>query len=207
MMTVETIVSPNIHDAALGIYHSAELLVEAEKMTKKIPKLMAYVTSLGLAVAWLGTAGMAGDKANYSGKYSMQAGKATPGSASVPTLEVIQNQSNIEITRVEDGKRTSNKYPLDGSEGDYKSPGGVLGKCKAQWKGKYLVLESVVVSRPDASAPPVRVHTKEQWQLSADSNTLTVKSNVDFPDFPGELSKVAGAYGSGTQKYIRTANP
>jgi len=173
-------------------------------MTKKIPVLVACLMSLGLMVAWLATPGIAGDKANYSGKYSMQGGKATRGNASVPTLEVIQNRESIEITRVEDGNRTSNKYPLDGSEGDYKSPGGVSGKCKAQLKSKYLVLESVVVSRPDGSDPPVRVHTKEQWQLSADFNTLTVKSDVDFPDFPGELPRVVGAYGSGTQKYIRS---
>jgi hypothetical protein len=38
--------------------------------------------------------------------------------------------------------------------------------------------------------PPVRIHTKERWQLLSDSKTLTVKSDVDFPDAPGMPSSV-----------------
>ena len=53
----------------------------------------------------------------------------------------------------------------------------------------------------------MRIHTEERWQLSADSKILTVKSEVDFPDAPRDVSAVVGEYASGTQKYTRTGNP
>jgi hypothetical protein len=147
------------------------------------------------------------DKTNYSGKYSLQVQKPTSGIKIDSTIEVVQNEDSVEITRSEQGRRTTNRYPLNGSEGNYTSPGGVPGKCKAALKGKYLVLESVVMARPQPSASPVRMHTKERWQLSADSKILTIKSDEDFPDFPGDISAISGAYGSGTEKYARTENP
>lgn len=176
-------------------------------MTKQICNLVACVACIGLVVAWSANAGLAADKVNYSGKYSLQEGKATSGSETHSILSVVQNEDSIEITRVEQGRRTTNLYPLNGSDGDYTSPGGVSGRCKAQLKGKNLVVESVVTARPQPNAPPMRIHTKERWQLSADSKTLTIKSDVDFPDAPGDVSAVVGASLSGTQKYTRTENP
>jgi hypothetical protein len=120
---------------------------------------------------------------------------------------VVQSDDHIEITRVEQGSRTTNRYPLNGSEEAYTSPGGLAGKCQAQLKDKYLVLESEVTSKPSPNAPPVRIHTKERWQLSSDSKTLTVKSDVDFPDAPRDVSSVVGESGSGTQKYTKVENP
>jgi hypothetical protein len=176
-------------------------------MTKQISSFVVCVACIGLAVTGLANTGLAADKVNYSGKYSPQVRKTASGSETDLTFEVIQNEDSIEITKAGQSWRTTNRYPLDGSEGDYTSSGGVRGKCKAQVKGKYLVLESLVVSRPSPSGPPVRIHTKERWQLSADSKTLTIKSDVDFPDAPGDVSAIVGAYGSGTQKYTRTETP
>jgi hypothetical protein len=80
----------------------------------------------------------------------------------------------------------------------------MAGKCKVQVKPKYLILESVVLTRPQQAAPPLRIHTKEKWQLSADTKTLTIKSDVDFPDVPADISAmVADRYASGTVKYKR----
>ncbi len=160
-----------------------------------------------MAVVWSANTGRAADKADYSGKYSIQPRKAASGNETDSTLVVVQSADSIEVTRVEQGKRTINRYPANGSEGDYTSPGGVAGKCKAQLKDKYLVLESVVAARPQPNVPPMRVHTKERWHLSADSKTLTVKSDVDFPDAPPDVSAVVGEYASGTQKYTRTEGP
>jgi hypothetical protein len=176
-------------------------------MTKQISNLVACVASIGLVVAWWANTGLAADKVNYSGKYSLQEGKTTSRSETHSTLSVVQNEDSIEITRVEQGRRTTNRYPLNGSDGDCMSPSGVSGKCKAQFKGKNLVVESVVMARPQPNAPPVRIHTKERWQLSADSKTLTIKSDVDFPDAPGDVSAIVGASVSGMQKYTRTEDP
>jgi len=156
-----------------------------------------------LALAFGVNAGVAAGK-NYSGKYSLQVQRHASGNNAGSTIEVVQNEDSIDVTRVEQGTRTSNRYPLNGGDGDYTSSGGVRGKCKAQLKDKYLVLESVVAATPEPNAPPMRVHTKERWQLSADAKTLTVKSDMDFPDAPSRVSAVVGESASGTQKYART---
>jgi len=80
------------------------------------------------------------------------------------------------------------------------SPGGVSGKCNAQLKPKYLIVESVVLSRPQQAASPTRMHTKEKWQLSSDAKILTIKSDVDFPDFPADISAAVLGTTSGTVK-------
>jgi hypothetical protein len=174
---------------------------------KKVFTLAASVACVALVIAWSAKTGLAADKVNYSGRYSVERMKTTSGGESDSTLEVAQNEDSIEVTRVELGKRSTSHCPLNGSEGDYTSPGGVSGKCKAQLKPKYLVLESVVVGRPQPKSPPVRMHTKERWQLSADGKTLTIKSDVDFPDFPADISAAVAGDTSGTRKYTRTGNP
>ena len=155
-------------------------------MTRSL-NLVACAVCISLMVTWSANSVQATDKTNYSGRYTLQGQKSTSGIKTDSTIEVLQNQESLEITRSEQGHRTTNRYPLNGSEGDYTSSGGVPGKCRAELKGKYLVLESVVMARPQPSAPPVRMHAKERGQLSADSRTLTIKSAVDFPDFPGDI--------------------
>jgi|ERR1035438_5240488 hypothetical protein len=170
---------------------------------KRIFMLVAYITCVGLALAWPAKSGLAADKVTYSGTYSTaRPGKAPKGSD--VTLEVVQNEDSIEITRVKLGKRTTSRCPFNGSEGDYISPGGSPGKCKAQLKEKYLVLEAIVVTSLQPTAPPVRMHTKERWQLSPDGKSLFIESAADFPDMG------AGSAGMGlqpvTRKYTRTGN-
>jgi hypothetical protein len=174
---------------------------------KRIFTLVAWVACAGLVIAWSAKTGLAADKVNYSGKYSAERLKTTSGGETDSTLEVVQNEDSIEVTRAELGKRTTSRCPFNGSEGDYTSPGGVSGKCKAQLKAKYLILESVVVARPQPTAPPVHMHTKERWQLSADAKTLTIRSDVDFPDFPSDISAAVAGTTSGTTKYTRTESP
>ncbi len=174
---------------------------------KPVSSLAACLTCFCLAVALSADTGIAADQVNYSGKYSLRGQKGASGGETEATLNVVQNEDSIEITRIEQGRKTTNRYSLNGSEGDYTSPGGVSGKCKAQLKDKYLVLESVVAAKPQPNAPATRMHTKERWQLSADSKTLTIKSDVDFPDAPPAVSSMVGGYGSGTQKYTRIGNP
>jgi hypothetical protein len=51
------------------------------------------------------------------------------------------------------------------------------------------------------------MNTKERWQLSADGTSLTIKSDVDFPDFRSDISATVAVDASGTTKYKRTGNP
>lgn len=163
-----------------------------------------FVVTAGVVVA--GPAGLAADNASYSGRYSAQRVKGTPTGSPDSVLEVVQSENAIEITRVESGKRTTSRCPFSGAVGDYTSPGGLGGTCKAQLKGKNLIVESVVLTHPQPTAT-VRIHTKDRWQLSGDTKTLTIKSDVDFPDFPAGVSAAVAGDTSTTTKYTRTENP
>jgi hypothetical protein len=175
-------------------------------MKRQILSSVMLMAGVGMVIAGPPKDGLAADKMDYSGKYSAERLKNTPLGSSDSTLEVVQNEDSIEITRVELGKRTTSRCPFNGSEGEYTSPGGFSGKCKAQLKGKHLIIESVVVARPQPTSA-VRMHTKEQWQLSTDGKTLTIKLDVDFPDFPAGVTAAVAGSTSTTLKYKRTENP
>ena len=149
---------------------------------------------------------LAADTTDYTGRYTAERPKKAASGSAESTLEVVQNENAIEITLIQSGKRTTSQCPFNGSEGDYTSPGGILGKCKAQVKEKNLIIESVVVTHPQPTTN-VRVHTKERWQLSKDGKTLTIKSDVDFPDFPSGVSAAVSGDTSTTTKYTRIVNP
>jgi hypothetical protein len=154
---------------------------------------------LGVMLVWFAATSSAAD---FSGKYVSKSGKGTEY-----FLEVVQTESSINIVRIEGGKTIKNVCPLDGSEGEYVSSGGVPGKCKARFKGKNLVIESMVVTHPAGSAQTVRVQTTERWQLSSDTKTLTIKSESSFPDYPSEISAAVGGVTSFTERFTRADIP
>ena len=99
-------------------------------MTEQISNLVVCVFCIGFLVACSGTPGMAADKAKYSGKYSLQGRKTASGNKIDSTIEVIKSDDHIQIIRIEQGSRTTNRYPLNGSEGAYTSPGGLAGASR-----------------------------------------------------------------------------
>lgn len=143
----------------------------------------------------------ASDSFNLSGKYVEE---TKDRSEDISNLEVIQNNENIEFTRVKLGKRTVGHCPLNGSEGDYTGPDGRSGKCKAKLKPKYLIIESDEMTHPKLYAP-TRIHRKEKWHLSSDAKTLTIEYDVGFPDLAPEVSWRMQGKISGTRKYKRTS--
>ena len=163
----------------------------------------SFAGSCVLSILLFSVCSFSGEVPNFTGKYAPQAKKQ---SATDPVLEVVQSLDGVEVTRTYDGKRLTNRYPLGGGDGDYMSSGGIPGKCKAQIKGKQLILESVVTMRPPAQGPAMRKHERERWALSADSKTLTVQTDVDFPDVRADVSALVGASVSGKQKYSRVAS-
>jgi hypothetical protein len=155
-----------------------------------------------LVFAWPASTLLAADSLSFSGKYSAERSKGASGASTDSTLQVTQSEDKIEITRVEQGKRTTSQCPFNSTAGTHTTPGGISGTCKAQLKGKNLIIESVVVTHPQA-AGPIRVRTKERWQLSADLKALTIKSDSDFPDFPSDISAAAAGSTSETAHYTR----
>ncbi len=164
--------------------------------------VLTFAACVALVMTWFGEYALTADALNYADKYSLQNRKPASGSTD-QILEVVQNENAIEVTTVAQGRRTTNRYPLNGSEGDSASPSGVPGKYEAQLKGKQLVLESTVITHAQPAASPVRMHTRERWQLSADSKTLTIQTDVDFPDFPADISAAVSGSTSGKEKYER----
>jgi hypothetical protein len=147
-------------------------------------RLLLRLTLIAFVAVSLASA--AEEKVDFSGSYVLSGGK---GSFQFKkgmdwTLNVAQTENTIEVTRIIDGKQNKNIFNMDGSEGAYTSSGGVEGICKAQWKGKTLILEVLVTSLPQNNRPAVQIHTKQRWELSSDSRTLTVRTDVDFPGSP-----------------------
>ena len=168
---------------------------------KQLFHLVAYA-ALSLTLVSSATASKAAGKLDFSGTYSLDARKGGTGDS---IIQVAQKENSVEVTRVEQGKSTTNIYSLDGSEGTYTTSSGGTGKGKAYFKGKFLILENVVVSRPQPSAPVIRLHSKEQWQLSTDSKTLTIKTSYDSPDVSSEISNVVFESINGIMKYVRNS--
>ena len=108
----------------------------------------------------LATAAWAATKPDFSGEYAAQQKKSDE--AITASLHVVQTESAVEVTRIYGDKSVTNRFPLDGSEGDYTTETGVRGKCRAQLKNDTLELESLVAPRPKANAPSIRFDTVEK---------------------------------------------
>ena len=157
-------------------------------MTRQISRpayILILAALLGLVAGTLGA-----DKLDFSGSYTLKktTGAAKPAKGEVWVLRVSQTESLIEVTRVLNGHQYVNKFPLDGSEGTYVSPGGPTGTYKGQLKTKYLILDSFVTSHPQLNGPAVQMHTKERWELSSDLSALRIRTDVDFPQFSRTLN-------------------
>ena len=170
--------------------------------TSRLRSTIAFV-SIGALIAI--QCALAAGPLNFSGKYSEIASKSVINSDS--GLEVLQDDSGIEITRVESEGRTTSRCPFGGADGNYVSPRGIRGTCKAYLKGRFLFVESLIVTHPQPAGSSVRIHTKERWELAADSKTLTIKSDSDFPDFPPEISGAVSGDTSYVRKFLRTNLP
>jgi hypothetical protein len=171
-------------------------------MTRRsIPQIL-FVASVALAATAVPHAIFAATNLNFTGKFVHRGGKGGSDLDPEITLDVVQNAQSVEIARETSGGKTSNQYPLDGSVQDCVSSTGVSAKCKVQLKGKNLFLESTTESTDSASGTLVHIRTVEQWQLSGDSKTLTIKVRVDFPGSNAGISS-AGGESVEEEKYAR----
>jgi hypothetical protein len=75
----------------------------------------------------------------------------------------------------------STSYKLDGTETTAEGPRGGTSTLKAEWKdgGKTLVLKRV--SKLSFQGNDVTLTTTEEWSLSSDGKTLTVKRTSESP--------------------------
>lgn len=165
-----------------------------------MPELLKNPTVLLILCA---AGAFAAAEPDFSGTYTTQ---KKHDSKSI-VLRVVQSDSAVEVTRISEGKSNTNRFPLDGSEGEYTTETGVRGKCKAQMKNQALVLESLTAPPVRAGSPSIRLHIIEEWQLSRDGNTLTIKTEIKSPDMPSEVMAAAFPNNPWKEKYQRTDKP
>ena len=158
-----------------------------------LKRLFVFAICLA-AVAWAAT------KPDFSGDYAAQQKKSDKA---ITALRVVQTESAVEVTRIYGDKFVTNRFPLDGSDGDYTTETGVRGKCRARLRSDTLVLESLVASRPNTNAPSLRFDTIEEWRLSADTKTLTIKTEIKSPDVSADVMAAAFPNNPQTAKYQR----
>lgn len=136
-----------------------------------------------VAIPFLFCSGVLGQiGVDFSGTYRLVAIKSENGSNKIPdsTLTISQREGIIELTSVTKGKALVSRYTLDGKECKNVTSGGVPSTDKAQAKGKNIIIKSLV---PLNAPPPAASSfvTTEKWELSKDSNTLTIHSKLEFP--------------------------
>ena len=145
--------------------------------------LARLVALAAVAIVTIATA-QAADAAtpDFSGSYRLTGAKgAFKVNKSAPwLLRVMQTGADIEITRVAEGKTTTTRCKLDSTASPYTTEGGAKGTCKGQLKGKTIILETDVTSQTPNS-PSVQMRTKQQWTLSSDRKTLTIRNDVELP--------------------------
>ena len=93
---------------------------------------------LGLVLATpsllVGTA--AAQSLDFSGAYTLvsSSGDFEIKKSAVWTLDVAQSGTAIRVTKVRNGRSFVNTFPLDGTDGAFSDPGGLVGKCKGHFK-------------------------------------------------------------------------
>jgi len=142
---------------------------------------MKSVATVVVLVILICSSVVAQNGVDFSGTYRLVSIKSENAPRKVPdsTVRISQREGILERTTVTDGKSLVSRYTLDGKECKNVTSGGAPSTDKAQVKGKNISIRSVVT----LNAPPPAastVVTTEKWELSMDSNTLTVHSKVEF---------------------------
>jgi hypothetical protein len=127
---------------------------------------------------FLAIGSMAQEIPDFSGTFVLTSLKGDHVAKTVPkTLwKVVQNTDSLEIVQTfEDGKTLASKYFLDGRESKNLTSGGVPTIDKIEIKGKTFVIRSSC-----RMLNGVPVHETQRWELSADSKTLKVRTQMQF---------------------------
>jgi tetratricopeptide (TPR) repeat protein len=126
----------------------------------------------------------AADKPDFSGYFTSTAIKGSSKAKASPTstLQAVQSDAEIVVTRTADGDVYTNRFRLDGAEAPSITETGVRGVSTARFKGKTLIVDTRVAAHPQPNGPAVQIHSIEQWTLSSDLKTLTIRNDVEFPN-------------------------
>ena len=132
-------------------------------------------------------AGLAGDKANFSGTWVLDKDKSFsngPGLDQTMTVTHAGDAIKVEGKQVNPrGEFAINEsYALDGKEAEFAPPGAganAKGKRKANWlpDGRGILIADEITS--DSPNGPATRQITRKWVLSADGRTLTIDYFID----------------------------
>ena len=126
--------------------------------------------------------------ANFSGSWVLNQEIAKMRGSTL-SLRIEQTAKTLEITREGSGKKTVSTYPVDGTDGVYTTPTGLVGKGHIAIKGNDLIIDTFVTAGADGEK--IRFHTHETWSLGLGGKVLTMHVDTDPPDIPAaELATV-----------------
>src|SRR5580698_8050313 len=83
--------------------------------------------------------------ANFSGSWTLNQEIAKLRGSTL-SLRIEQTAKTLEITRDEAGKKTVSTYPIDGTDGVYTTPTGIVGKGHIAIKGNDLTIDTYVTA-------------------------------------------------------------
>jgi len=152
---------------------------------------MKTLVRSALLVAAMSTLVPGADKPNFSGDWTMDAGKSEFGPMPAPaamTRKIDHSDPGLTVTQVTtggpQGDQTVNmKYSTDGKETVNQFMGNDV-KAKATWEGNTLVIAMTA----DFAGNEIKLTNK--WTLSDDGRTLTDASHIALPQGEFDMTYV-----------------
>jgi len=147
---------------------------------------MKTIITIALAIAATAALGIAADKPNFSGDWTMDATKSDFGPIPPPsTMTRKVEHADPAITSVEtrDGMAATSKYSTDGKETTNEMMGSAT-KSVAKWDGSALL----VSTKADFQGTEITINSK--WTLSPDGKVLTDAWHLVTPQGEFDLTYV-----------------
>jgi hypothetical protein len=157
-------------------------------MLKSTRRVQMITVSMALLFGVSRPAASAQAPADFSGSYVLNQEIAKLRGSTL-SLHIEQTAKTLEITREEGGRKTVSTYPVDGADGVYTTPTGLVGKGHIAIKGNDLTIDTYVTA--GEGEDKIRLHTHETWSLGLAGKVLTMHVDTDSPDIPAaELATV-----------------
>jgi hypothetical protein len=115
---------------------------------------------------------------DFSGTFALASQQGKHAAKTLPKilLRVVQRGASLEIVdSLNDGKPRTRNYFLDGRKSSHTTSGGIPTVDKVEAKGRSFVIRTSY-RLPSGSL----VRETERWELSSDSKTLTIRSQIQF---------------------------
>jgi hypothetical protein len=128
-------------------------------------------TRFTLMLLFLSSSAPAQQRPDFSGLYMLKPPWVGKHEKAPPPgyLRVTQTDKTLDAKFSQGDKAWTARYYLDGSPSDNLIEGGYRSKDTARLKRKTLAIESTV------PLPHTVLHMRQQWQLSRDAQTLTIR--------------------------------